>query len=75
LEIIKERAKECGKNSCSLQNTNELNIYLKYCMFNLKECGMISFDKIKEGHWPVAELNILYRQQIISLDDAIKYNI
>lgn len=75
LNTIKKRAKDCWKNICSLQNSNELNIYLKYCMFNLKECGMIPFEKIKEWYWPVAELNLLYRQQIITLNDAIKYNI
>jgi len=48
LDIIKKRAKDCGKNICTLQDSNELNIYLKYCMFNLKECGMIPFEKIKE---------------------------
>lgn len=75
LSTIKKRSKECGKQICSLQDANELNIYLKYCMFNLKECGMIPFEKIKEGYRPVAELNVLYRQQMISLDDAVKYNI
>ncbi|AHB40990.1 hypothetical protein P148_SR1C00001G0183 [candidate division SR1 bacterium RAAC1_SR1_1] len=75
IKIIEKRSKECGKQICSLQDANELNIYLKYCMFNLKECGMIPFEKIKEGYWPVAELNVLYRQQMISLDDAVKYNI
>ncbi|MDD3262458.1 MAG: PKD domain-containing protein [Candidatus Absconditabacteria bacterium] len=75
LDIIKKRAKDCGKNICTLQDSNELNIYLKYCMFNLKECGMIPFEKIKEGYRPVAELNLLYRQQIITLNDAVKYNI
>lgn len=75
IKTIKTRSKECNKQICSLQNADELNIYLKYCMFNLKECGMIPFEKIKEGYWPVAELNVLYRQQMISLDDAVKYNI
>jgi len=75
LDTIKKRSKECGKNICPLQDSNELSLYLKYCMFNLKECGMIPFEKIKEWYRPVAELNILYRQQIITLNDAIKYNI
>ncbi len=75
IEIIKQRAKDCGKQSCALQNANELNIYLKYCMFNLKDCGMIPFEKIKEWYRPVAELNLLYKQNIITLNDAIKYNI
>lgn len=74
-KAIKTRAKECGKQICNLQSADELNIYFKYCMFNLKECGMIPFEKIKEGYWPVAELNVLYKQQMISLDDAVKYNI
>jgi hypothetical protein len=75
IELIEKRAEECGDQLCSLQSAEELNTYLKYCMFNLKACAMIPFDKIKEGYRPVAELNVLYSQQLLSLDNAIKYNI
>ena len=36
---------------------------------------MASVGPIKEGSWPVAELNLLSKQQIINLDDAAKFNI
>ena len=75
IATIKSRAKDCGSQSCPLQNANELKLYLKYCMFNLDACSMVPFGKIKEGYWPVAELNLLYRQQMININDAEKYSI
>jgi hypothetical protein len=75
IDTIKNKSKECWKNNCSIKSTEEFNIYLKYCMFNLKSCNMIPFGKIKEWYRPVAELNVLYRQNLISLDDALKYTL
>ena len=36
---------------------------------------MIPFGKIKEGYWPVAELNLLYKQNLIDLSEASTYDI
>jgi len=75
IATINEKAKICKNQACTLENTNQFNIYLKYCMFNLKSCGMVPFDKIKEGYWPVTELNVLSKQQIVSIDEAATYNV
>ncbi|MCK9466710.1 MAG: thrombospondin type 3 repeat-containing protein [Candidatus Absconditabacterales bacterium] len=48
-----------------LPNKESLQPYLKYCMFNLAKCGMQSFGSIKQGYWPIGELNILYDHNIV----------
>jgi hypothetical protein len=75
ITTINDKAKVCKNQACALENTEQLSIYLKYCMFNLQSCGMVPFEKIKEGYWPVAELNLLSKQQIVSIDEAATYNI
>ena len=39
-------------------------------MYNLSACDFQSFGTIGAGYWPVSELNILYKEGIISIDDA-----
>ncbi|MEI8008446.1 MAG: hypothetical protein WCI00_03320 [bacterium] len=46
-KIITEESKSCD-TSCALQNNNEVNVYLKYCMFNLVKCSMQEVGKIKQ---------------------------
>ena len=67
IKNISEKSKVC-ENTCTLQNSNDVNIYLKYCMFNLAKCSMQEIGKIKQWYWPVAELNLLYNQSIINID-------
>ena len=72
-EIITKNSISC-ENNCALQNPNEVNVYLKYCMFNLSECSMQEIGKIKKWFWPVAELNLLYNQSIIDIDQNQRKN-
>ncbi|NOZ44605.1 MAG: hypothetical protein GXP45_05720 [bacterium] len=44
-------------------------------MYNLKTCNMQTFGAIKQAVWPVAELNILYQQNIIDASEAEKTDI
>lgn len=46
-KAITERSKACD-NVCALQNGNEVNLYLKYCMFNIAACKMQEVGKIKQ---------------------------
>jgi len=73
-KIITDRSKSCN-NICTLQNANEVNLYLKYCMFNLTKCNMQVIGKIKQWTWPIAELNLLYSQNIIDIDQSQRTNI
>ena len=75
IATIESKAKTCVNQSCVLESTNELNVYLKYCMFNLNACGMMPIGNIKEWFWPVAELNLLAKQNILTIDEAAKYNV
>ena len=52
----------------SLPNEESLQPYLKYCMFNLDACNMKSFGKVWQWYWPVAELNILYDNDIVEFE-------
>ncbi|MCX6825326.1 MAG: PKD domain-containing protein [candidate division SR1 bacterium] len=74
IKNITEKSKSCS-NVCALQNNNEVNIYLKYCMFNLAKCNMQEVGKIKQGYRPVAELNLLYSQNIINIDQNQRVSI
>jgi hypothetical protein len=47
IKAITERSKSCD-NICALQNNNEVNLYLKYCMFNIAKCNMQEIGKIKQ---------------------------
>jgi hypothetical protein len=44
-------------------------------MFNLDACDMVPMGDIKQWFWPVAELNLLAKQNILSIDEAAKYNV
>ena len=54
------------------QSNDEFQTWLKYCMYNLSACDFQSFGIIGTWYWPVSELNILYKEWIISLEDAQK---
>jgi PKD repeat protein len=68
-KMITERSTAC-ENTCALQNKEEVNLYLKYCMFNIGKCNMQAVGKIREGYRPIAELNLLYNQSIIDIDET-----
>ena len=51
-----------------LPTEESLQPYIKYCMFNLDECGMQSFWVVWQWYWPVAELNILYDNNIVEYE-------
>lgn len=59
----------------SIDSREAFNLYLKYCTFNLQECGMREFATAKEQSWPVAELNILLLENIISNTEANSINV
>jgi hypothetical protein len=46
-KTIQEESEMC-ENTCTLQNKEEVSTYLKYCMFNLKQCNMEAIGKIKQ---------------------------
>ena len=54
------------------QTNDEFQAWLKYCMYNLSWCNFQRFWKIWRWYWPVSELNILYKEWIITQEDAMK---
>lgn len=73
-QIIDTQAQAC-ETSCALTTIDELKTYLRYCMFNLADCAMGDMGAIKQGYRPVAELNLLYKQNIIDMQEAAKEDI
>ena len=71
-KIIDDNAKTCGGTACALKNADEVKTYLKYCMFNLSACAMGDMGATKQWYRPVAELNLLYKQNVIDLQEAEK---
>jgi hypothetical protein len=39
-------------------------------MFHLNACGFQSFGEIKQGFWPVSELNILYKEGVLPKEET-----
>jgi len=72
-KTIAERSTTC-ENTCALQDKNDILLYLKYCMFNINKCNMQEIGKIKKWYWPIAELNLLYDQNIIDIDKTTRNN-
>lgn len=73
--IIQDAAQECPQWTCTIRNAAAFKTYIKYCMFNLNACDMRTFGQIGQAYWPVAELNILYKQDIIDAQRAIRTDI
>lgn len=73
-KIILDNSKSCSETNCYLTEAAQVKTYLKYCMFNLSICGMETMGEIKQWIWPVAELNLLNSQHIITRDAALRKN-
>ena len=66
IDIIKN-----AKNNKDYAQTNEeFQAWMKYCMYNLSQCGFQPFWVIWTWYWPVSELNILYKEWIITYEEA-----
>jgi hypothetical protein len=74
-KIILDNSKSCNETNCYLTDASQVKTYLKYCMFNLSICGMEPMGNIKQGVWPVAELNLLNSQNIISRDASLRKDV
>ena len=74
-KIILDNSKSCTETNCYLTDASQVKTYLKYCMFNLAICGMEPMGNIKQGVWPVAELNLLNSQHIITRDATLRKDV
>lgn len=71
VQRIQQGVEQCAANTCLLTQSGSLRTYVKYCMFNLNACGFQEFGATKQGTRPVAELNVLLRQNILTIDEAV----
>ena len=52
------------------KTAQELHLYLKYCMFNTAQCGFRNFSNIRTGVWPIAQMNLLIKEGVITDEDT-----
>lgn len=67
--LINNGIKKCGIWTCKIWSANEFKTYMKYCTYNLQQCWFIWFMSLKQWTWPVAEMNILYLQWMLTIED------
>ncbi len=64
--------KNADSKSTYAKTNEEFQAWLKYCMYNLSACEFQKFGVIWVWYWPVSELNILFKEWIITQEDAEK---
>lgn len=71
---LSEALNTCQTDNCTLQSSEQFDVFMKYCMFNLDVCQMKTFGTIAEWYRPVAEMNIALKEWLIA-DSTISSSI
>lgn len=66
LQTLSWALSSCQTKNCALSSSEQFDVYMKYCMFNLGECQMKDFGVLKAWYWPVAEMNIALHEWLIA---------
>ncbi len=67
---------KCGNQSCKLSQRDEVSTYLKYCRFNLDACAMRPYPWLQQWAWPVSELNLLEKTNILTQEqEYLQWNL
>lgn len=66
-QAINLELQNCDLDSCQVSTTQWFMAYLKYCSLNPSSCWMYEFTNIKTGTWPLAELHVMMKAQLIDL--------
>jgi len=56
----------CWSTTCPLADRWEFKTYRKYCTFELEKCWNRTFWFLQAWRWPVAELNVLEKENILT---------
>ncbi len=64
MSIIKNARESCNDSMCPVRSVEELSVYMRYCTYHTKECGMRTFPNLWEVY-PVAQLNVLLDAWIV----------
>ncbi len=54
------------------KSPEELQIYAKYCMFNLSACGFSAVNDVVQWFWPVSHINVLLENDVVSGEGITK---
>ncbi len=59
-----------NQQKCDISSALELDTYAKFCTWNLSACEMVSLRNLGQGQRPVAEINILMKEGVMSIVEA-----
>jgi len=68
---IAENIKNLWEKKHTIQNFQEFYLYQKYCNIFPKDCNFQEFWKIKKWNYLLSLVNILYKENLISLKNAL----
>ena len=68
-DFAKNLANDYGDNSYTISNFNEFFLYQKYCNLFPSDCDFTEFNNVKKGDYTLSLLNILYKENLLSLND------
>ena len=63
-----------GISPYTIKNFDEFFLYQKYCNLFPQDCGFSEFGNVKKWNYTLSLLNILYKDWLISLKEALKFN-
>lgn len=63
-----------GKNPYKISDFDEFFLYQKYCNLFPSDCDFTEFNNIKKWNYTLSLLNILYKENLISLNDIENFN-
>ena len=46
MSIIKNARESCNDSMCPVRSVEELSVYMRYCTYHTKECGMRTFPNL-----------------------------
>lgn len=71
LAVINKWIQRCGEEPCIAENLDEFSVFMKYCSNHLESCNMKAIAPFVQGQWPIAELNVLYKSNILDINDPM----
>jgi PKD domain/Thrombospondin type 3 repeat len=71
LWLINKWLDRCWEKPCIATNLDEFSLFMKYCSHHLEACGMQVIPPFVQWQWPIAELNVLYKANILEYNDPM----
>lgn len=70
LVTLQQARASCGAGQeCTLRSVDELEVYIAYCNQNISACNMRTFTNMWSSAGPLAQLNVLFRAWVLTVND------